>query len=474
MALGLTLVVGLSAGCNMGDLTDVNRNPNAPEVVDAQFLMPALIQESVNTVLGNRSISMDWASPWMQHYSSLDYGYDDRYEMPATFADGKWDALWLGPVIDIQAVVAQGLETQRPNVQAVGLIYRSWLFQVMTDVWGDIPFSESAQGVEGPIYPNYDTQADIYDHVIGDLKSAQDMITTSQGLFTGSGFDILYGGDVEAWRRFGNSLRLRAGMRLTEVNPAKAQSVVASAVSDGTFTDASQAASLKYPGGPPNEQPWSEYFRNRPNDYRASLTMTDSLANTNDPRIAVVYRPAFETNTYVGKVNGTSDTHGLPFESLSRVGLWYHQADRPTWLMTLEEVLFLKAEAAARGWIAGNAADFYHDGIRAAMTRIEVPQAEIDAYVAQAGIQYDAASWDAQISFQKWIALFDNGMEAWANYRRTGIPGLVPGPAAVQPMVPLRAPYPSNEEDLNKANLAAAIARQGGDSPTTPLWWDVN
>ena len=472
--MGLTLVVGLSAGCDTDSLTDVNRNPNAPEVVDAQYLMPALIQESVNTVLGQRSVSLDWASPWVQHYASLDYGYDDRYEMPATFADSRWDALWLGPVIDIQAVVQQGRDTQRPNVEAVGLIYRSWLFQVMTDIWGDIPYSQSAQGTDGPISPVYDAQADIYDAILGDLKSAQDMITTSQSLFLGSSFDILYEGDMEAWRRFANSVRLRAGMRLTEVDPAQAQSVVASAVLDGTITDAGQAASLKYPGAPPNEQPWSEYFRNRPNDYRASLTLTDSLKSTNDPRIAVVYQAAFETDTYVGKDNGTPDTHGLAFESLSRMGLWFQEADRPTWLITLEEVLFLKAEAAARGWIAGDPAEFYHDGIRAAMTRIEVPEAQIDDYLAQPRIQYDPASWSEQIAFQKWIALFDNGMEAWANYRRTGIPSLVPGPAAVQPMVPLRAPYPSNEEDLNKTNLAEAIARQGGDSPTTPVWWDVN
>ena len=474
IALGLTLVVGLSAGCDTKSLTEINQNPNAPETVDAQYLMPALVQVSVNTILGQRSVSMDWASPWVQHYASLDYGYDDRYEMGADFADGRWNTLWLGPVIDIQEVVEQGRETGRPNVEAVGLIYKSWLFHVMTDIWGDLPYSQAAQGIEGPIAPLYDSQANIYDGLIGDLKAAQDMIGTSGSLFTNPSFDILYEGDLEGWRRFANSVRLRAGMRLSDIDPTKAASVVASAVSDGVIEDASQAATLNYPGAPPNEQPWSEYFRERPNDYRASITMTDSLKSTNDPRIAVVYQTAFESGEYVGKDNGTPDTHGLAFESLSRMGLWYQEADRPTWLITLEEVLFLKAEAAARGWISGDPAEFYHDGIRAAMTRIDVAEADIDAYLAQPRIQYDPASWSEQIAFQKWIALYDNGMEAWANYRRTDTPAFVPGPAAVEPRVPLRAPYPANEEDLNKANLAEAIARQGGDSPTSPLWWDVN
>ena len=300
------------------------------------------------------------------------------------------------------------------------------------------------------------------------------MIQTSAPLFINPSFDILYGGDMEGWRRFANSLRLRAGMRLSEIDPAKAQSVVASAVADGVLQDASQAPTLDYPGPPPNEQPWSEYYRNRVNDYRASSTMVDSLTSLNDPRIGVVYQPARESGNFVGKSNGTPDTHGLPFESLSRMGLWYQQADRPTWLMTLEEVLFLQAEAAARGWAGGDAADLYHQGVRAAMTRIEVPGDAVDAYLEQSRIQYDPSRWDQQIGLQMWISLYDNGMEAWANYRRTGVPRLVPGPAAVLPMVPLRAPYPANEEDLNKSNLAAAIARQGGDDPTVPLWWDAN
>ncbi len=471
---GLALVVGLAVGCDTESLTDVNQNPNAPEAVDAQYLMPALVQQSVNTILGQRSVSMDWAGPWVQHYASLDYGYDDRYEMDADFADGRWSELWLGPVIDIQEVVDQGREGGRPNVEAVGLIYRAWLFHVMTDTWGDLPYSGAARGSGGDLAPVYDPQADIYDGIINDLKAAQDMIQPSEPLFLNPAFDILYAGDLEGWRRFANSLRLRAGMRLSQIDPAKAGAVVASAVADGVIQGPSQVPTLDYPGSPPNEQPWSEYYRERVNDYRASTTMVDSLTSLNDPRLSVVYQPAFESGDYVGKSNGTPDTHGLPFESLSRMGLWYQQADRPTWLVTLEEVLFLQAEAAARGWIGGDPADFYHQGIRAAMARIEVPEAAIDAYLEQAVIQYDPARWDQQIGLQKWISLYDNGMEAWANYRRTGVPDLVPGPAAVLPMVPLRAPYPANEEDLNKANLAAAIARQGGDDPTVPLWWDVN
>ena len=312
MAAGLALVVGLTSGCDMEGLTDVNENPNAPEAVDAQYLVPALVQQSVNTILGRRSVSMDWASPWVQHYASLDYGYDDRYEMDADFSDGRWSSLWLGPVVDIQEVVTQGRENGRPNVQAVGLIYRAWLFHAMTDVWGDLPFSGAALGSGGDLAPVYDPQADIYDGIIDDLKAAQDMIQTSAPLFTNPSFDILYGGDMEGWRRFANSLRLRAGMRLSEIDPAKAASVVASAVADGVLQDPSQEPTLDYPGPPPNEQPWSEYYRERVNDYRASSTLVDSLTSLNDPRLGVVYQPARESGDFVGKSNGRRIRTGYP------------------------------------------------------------------------------------------------------------------------------------------------------------------
>lgn len=469
----LALAVGLM-GC-AGDLTDVNENPNAPEEIAPRFLLPAVAQEGVEAVMGYPSVSLEWGNPWVQHYASLQYGYTDRYEMPSDFSDSYWDLFWLDPVPDAQTIVDLGREEGRPNVEAVGLIMKSWIFQVITDVWGDVPYSEAARPGE-TFAPSYDSQEAIYDGILADLQSAQAMIDPSAPLFPAgeSSFDIIYGGDMEAWRRFANSLRLRAGMRLSEVAPSRAASVVQAAVSAGVIESVEDEPRLEYPGAQPNEQPWSVHFRERLNDYRASATMVDTLASLDDPRLGIYFTTAPSHGGYAGKPNGTSDAHGLPYDSLSDIGDFWKQADLPTWIMTLEEVQFLKAEAAARNWIAGDPAQLYSDAIRTAMRRVGVPEAEIDDYLQQSEVQYDASRWREQIGLQKWIALFQNGMEAWAEYRRLDVPSLEPGPAAVEPMVPLRAPYPAHEEDLNDANLQEARQRQGGDDATVPLWWDVD
>lgn len=472
--MALCLVVA-AVGCDMSDITSVNDNPNAPEEVEPRFLMPAIIHEGVEAVMGYPSVSLEWGNPWVQHYASLQYGYTDRYEMPSDFSDSYWDLFWLDPVPDAQTMLELGRERGNRNVEAVALILKSWLFQVMTDTWGDVPYSEAAQPGE-TIAPVYDSQESIYAGIISDLKAAQDMIDPGQPLFpTGSSSsDIIFDGDLELWRRFANSLRLRAGMRLSEVDAATAASVVQSAVSDGVIETEAQEPTLAYPGAAPNEQPWSVHFRERLNDYRASATMVDTLASLDDPRLGVYYTPAPSHGGFAGKPNGTVDTHGLPYDSLSDIGDYWKQADLPTWLMTLAEVELLKAEAASRNWIGGDAANFFESGIRASMRRVGVAEVDIDDYLQQAEVQYDASRWREQIGLQKWIALFQNGAEAWAEYRRLGAPDLEPGPASVEPMVPLRAPYPAHEQDLNNQNLQAARARQGGDDATVPVWWDVD
>lgn len=473
-AMALLLTLGVTA-CNTDDITSVNDNPNAPTTVEPRFLMPAIAHEGVEAVMGYPSVSLEWANPWVQHYASLQYGYTDRYETPADFSDEYWDLFWLDPIPDAQTMVELGREQGAPNVEAVGLVMKSYLFQAVTDIWGDVPYSEAARP-DSTIAPVYDPQQEIYDGILSDLKAAQDMFDPSSSLFErqSASFDIIFQGDVEKWRRFANSLRLRAGMRLSEVNPSRAASVAQSAIADGVIQTKADQPMLRYPGSPPNEQPWSVHFRERLADYRASSTMVDSMKALDDPRLKVYFTRAPADGEFRGKPNGTKDTHGIAYETLSDIGDFWKQNDLPTWIMTLEEVLFLRAEAAARGWTSGDAEQLYYDGIRSAMRRVGVAEDSIEAYLQHPRVQWEADQWKQKIAMQKWIALFQNGMEAWAEYRRLGYPDLEPGPAAVKPKVPLRAPYPAHEEDLNNANLQQARDRQGGDAMTNPVWWDVN
>ncbi len=474
--LGWTRLAALSAllfmsGCGDG-LTDVNRNPNAPEDVEPQFLLPSVVTNGVNTFLGT-AVHLSTTSLWIQHTARLEYGYTDRYEFETNFSDGRWIALWTGPLIDAQGIVQRGRERNAPNTEAVGLILKSWIFQNMTDLWGDMPYSEALLGTDGPLTPKYDTQQEIYAGIIRDLKSAQDMIDSSRPLFVNNTFDILYGGNMEGWRRFANSLRLRAGMRLSEVDPGTAAQVVSSAVADGVITNHSDAAVLRWLGSQPNVNPIGQNIFDRPNDYRVSATVVDSMRALNDPRLEIIAEPARGLGVIVGKPNGTSDAHGIPFENVSRIGPFFLDLTLPSWIVSLEQVLFHLAEAAQRGWVSGSAEEYYNAAVRAGMQRWGVAEADIDAYLDQDRVRYDPVNWKARIGLQKWLASYDTSAEAYAEARRLGVPVFVPGPSNFnQDRWPVRFPYPSVEEDVNGPNLRVARDRQGGGGPNQPLWWD--
>jgi hypothetical protein len=145
--------------------------------------------------------------------------------------------------------------------------------------------------------------------------------------------------------------------------------------------------------------------------------------------------------------------------------------------MTYAEVSFIQAEAAERGWITGNAAALYQQGIRASMQQWGVTNtAAIDAYVANSAIAYAGGTPGlTQIALQKWIALYTDGVQAWAEWRRTCVPAtLKPGPDAIQNTVPRRYLYSVREQSVNSANVDAAVARQGADAFTTRMYWDKN
>lgn len=469
IAAALLPVLGLGACDN--DITSLNENPNAPTVVGPEYLLPSVIQEAVDQLLGT-GLDRGVASVWAQHYARLQYGSTDRYDLESTFSDTYWADFWIEPLADVQQVIDLSTTRNRPSFLAAGRIMKSWIFHNMTDLWGDIPYSEALAGdkAEGSTTPVYDTQASIYNAILTDLDGAADLLAGSPSL---GNADLIYGGSTAAWQKFANSLRLRVAMRLSETDPATASAQVAAAVADGVFTGAADEAKLQFSGAAPNENPMYTAFRDRPGDYRVSVAMVDTLKSLADPRLTIYADPAESDGEYRGMPNGMNDSHGIGFSTVSKVGTWFLQPDAPAVILSYEEVLFLKAEAAARGWIAGDPATFYAMGVTAALQRFGVSNAAIAAYLAQPRVAYNPATGLTQIALQKWIALYDQGLEAYAEYRRTGVPNLVAGPDNVnENMIPSRLPYPTTEQSLNRANLQAAMERQSGAGINVKLWWD--
>jgi hypothetical protein len=293
----------------------------------------------------------------------------------------------------------------------------------------------------------------------------------------GSG-DILFGNDFTAWRKFANSLRMRLAMRLSEIDPGKAQTEFAAAFAAGGFTSNSDNAFLEYPGSP-YENPFYENYLTR-DDNGVSRTLINALLDLNDPRLALYAEPASQDDVFRGHENGTNDLPpGQSLAWFSRIGNFW-RADgvaTPSTIMSYSEVLFLQAEAAARGWISGDPATLYMDAIEANMTMwapygAGPTDAEIAAYLAQPEIAYTGMD---DIHLQKWLSLFMNGQEAFSNWRRVDSPVLMPGPNLLVSRIPIRFSYPDSEQSLNSSNLDAAISRQGGGlDVVTPVWWDVN
>ncbi len=459
--------------------TEMNENPNAPAEVSPAVLLPQAIQEGVEDALGGY-IMLVHTSVWSYHIAELQYPDEEVGMVRPSRMDSYWNQFYSQSLRDIQTVIEKGVEAEDANIEAVGMIWKSWIFHIVTDLWGDVPYSQALMGAENTT-PAYDTQADIYAGMLADLTTAaQALESPSASDLYPEGFgagDLLYGNDFELWRRFANSLRMRLAMRLSEVDPTTAETEFVAAYSAGGFESNADNAMLRYPGSP-YENPYYENYLVR-DDTGISGALVDTLLSLNDPRLPLYAEPAAADGAYRGHYNGKDD---LPPDTsaawFSRQGNFWRRdgAATPTMIMTYSEVLFLEAEAAERGWIGADPATLYTEAIRANMDQYDEQgvgptDAEIATYLAQPEVAYAGLN---SIYLQKWISLYMNGSESWADQRRTDVPYNTPGRDLLLTQIPTRFHYPPIEQSLNEENWNAAVQSIGGsDDLVTRVWWDV-
>lgn len=480
VAVGAVLL-GSAVACNPDSLTNQNnRNPNAPNVVGVEKIFPAGVSNAVGFIQGS-SMQLYFTELWAQHVAEYQYPDDDQYAIRPTTIDGYWATFYNGGLQDFEQILRQS--SGKPDQAGPALIMKSWEFQSGTDLWGDIPYTEANKGDLGQITPKYDTQQAIYAGILTDLKTA----ATTMGASNAYGSaDLIYSGDNAAWKKFANSLRARAALHLVKSDPTKAQSEIAAAYAAGGFTSNADDALLRWPGDGVNDSPYYQNFKTR-DDQRLSKTLVDTLKALNDPRLAVYARPTQVWTAdsigcgcakYAGLPNGlTAGAAGALGRVTSRIGTYFSQKTTPSVLMSNSEYQFILAEAAHRGWIAGGdaaAATFYYAGITASMNTYGITGTAVTNYIAQPAVVYNPATAQAQISLQKWIALFGQGIESWTEYRRTGVPNLQPADQAktTPKIVPRRLEYPQSEQSFNNPNLQAAVTRQGGATMTNRFYWD--
>jgi len=273
------------------------------------------------------------------------------------------------------------------------------------------------------------------------------------------------------WKLFANSLKLRIAMRLADVDASTSQSL-AEAASSGVFTSNADNFALLYQNAPPNtNEMWDDLVQSGRSDFIAASTLVDPMNDLNDPRLPFYYKDPID-GEFLGGVYGTNNN----FNAFSHPGTLQEDPTWPGIILSYWEVAFLLADAAERGYnVGGTAEEFYNDGIEASILYWGASQAEADAYLANPDVAFATATGtDRQkIAMQKWIALYDQGFEAWSSFRLYDYPDL-PNAARTGRETPRRYTYPVSEYSLNEENVESARAAIGGDELTTPVFWDVN
>jgi len=492
LALGLLCVAVLFAGC---DITDVNEDPNASSNARPDYLFTNATKDIAETYWGAFTLGR-FGNLYAQYWTQNQYTAEDRYRFPqerANVLNGMWGDYYLAindlqELIDLNENSPEDVEAfgDSGNQVAMAKLMQAWTYHVITDIWGPIPFEEAAVGSENP-NPSYNSQEEVYNGILDMIDDALSSLDTDA---PGLGGDVIFGSDMEQWALFGNALKLRVATRMADADAETAEAAISDAVSaiEGFGGPAAyEGAYVPFDESSPYQNPiYGNYEISGRDDWAVTENLLDYMNDYDDPR-----RSAYATSVdgqFIGYPYGLTEGSAQSLYSqggFSRPGEDVIGADSPAYLLLQDEVYFAMAEAAERDWIGGSAATYYEDAIRSSMEFWGVSdQGAIDEYIDE--VPYDAADWEQSIGEQKWLALYMQGVQGWAEWRRLDFEGIVRAPAGeaavdevknLNPSVSVRLTYPTDEANLNGSNLEEGIGKltgSGGDSQATKLWWDVN
>jgi hypothetical protein len=454
------------------DLTTLNLDPKNPTVVPAGALFANATKSFVD-FMTEPSVNVNNFRLWSQQWAQTTYADESNYDLITRNVNGAaWNTLYSEVIRDLRD--AKDAINKNNNIDAsskakqiaMAEVLEVYAFHVLVDIFGDVPYT---QALTDDVTPAYENDANIYADLIARLNAAIPTLTGDSGM---GASDLLYGGDADAWRKFANSLKLRIGMRLVDVNPGQAKALAEAAVADGVIESNDENAALAYQSATPNTNPlWLSLIQSGRSDYVAAETLVDPMVALNDPRLPFYFKDPIG-GQYSGGVYGDNNA----FNAFSHPGELQEDPTFAGIIMSAWEVDFLKADAAARGFnVGGTAAQFYNEGITNSIIYWGGTPAQAAAYLANPGVAYATATGTAQqkIAFQKWISLYDQGFEAWSTVRLYDYPVMAIAVLSELP-TPKRYTYPVTEYSLNEDNVGTAGRDIGSDAITTPVFWDVD
>jgi hypothetical protein len=470
--LGLIL---LPLSCTK-DFEEINTDPNNPLDAPSINIMANVIRYHTQQFY-NAWGDMNEPSSYANHLGKIQYIDEAAYR----FREGVVNNLWFYTYVNINdldiVIRKESAEGGNPNYRAMAMTFRAYIYQMATDRWKDIPYSQAAQGHDGITNPEYDTQESIYLALLEQLKQANALYSTAPANAIGPN-DVFFGGNMMKWKRFTNSLRLRMATRISNIAPNVARTHIEEILgAPGTYpimTSNDDNAYLWWQSSSPFREPWQTDTDNR-DDHGMCKTLIDILKEHSDPRLPVYAKPATSDGEYRGVVSGAIDGTFV-LSDISRIGTIFRNVPAGfSPIMRAAEVHFMIAEAAYRGWNTGgvSAQQAYELGVAASLAEYDLDG--YDAYIAQPGVAW--VNDVNQIHLQKWIALFKNGNEAWAENRRTDVPLLQHAPASSyvgqHNRPPLRYPYPVDEVNLNSANVTPKLQGVVNHMWGQQMWWDT-
>jgi hypothetical protein len=510
LVIGVLLMGGLTFSCK--DFEELNVDPNNPSELPSNMLM-AGVEKRIMDYVYDAWFSGRQCLLYAQYWAQVNYTEEDRYQIRESVNNNYFNTLYL-TIANLEKVAglntdeatASGMDAYGANRNqiAAARTLRAWLMLLMTDTWGNIPYSEIGKLGDGLYFPKYDDQESIYRALQAELKEASDGFDTGRSAFEGG--DNIYGGDASKWKKFANSLRCRIAIHMSKVDP-NWKSYITEAVSAGVFESNDDNATYAYSATAPNEcYFYRSWFVDARNDFSITAPFTDILKGQRDtlnnkthpwegavdPRL-YIYTSA-RNGRYIGMPygipsNATAAPRGLtPDWSVAPIPL----AIRPDFavpLMTYAEVMFILSE------YNNFSASDYEEGVRASLDYwsgadgVAIAGDVADAYVEAVSKTVNAEA----IALQKYIDLYMNGTEAWTEYRRTGYPTQLLKPGQVSYVnasgdallftslsdtkgdIAARVKYPTNESTLNGPSFEAAV--QLLDDKTnnyyTKMFWDV-
>ena len=486
------LVVGsMLTGCSKG-FEDINTSVDFVSKPNLDYELPFA---ELTMLDKNYYTHAYYAGPYSGHINTnVSYPSATAYKETEMSEHFVW--VYRNPLKTISDVIENSKDDPtRINYHSMGRIIRAYLFQSLTDTYGDIPYFEANKGYTNQLFtPKYDPQQKIYEDLFKELKEATDALSSSKQPPVTA--DIVYKGDISKWKKFGYSLMLRLGLRISKVDPANAKKWIEAAITGGVMTSKADNFVVAYTtqlagtGTTSNGVPHIFISSSYITTYRLAAPFVDSLKSRNDPR-TIVYcmRPKLPLSSYQEGDHTPANQRGrqqwdnlTPRDSCSVSNIkTMGRYDAPYIHLSHAQVQFQLAECVVRGIISGDAKAYYEAGVRSAMDELSVFGADgvisttqQNAYLA--ANPYVPADGLKMIATQYWLETHYNWYESWANMRRTGYPDLYSQldqtlSANLGAQLPRRLYYPRAEYAANP-NINEAVTRQGADLTSTRLWWD--